>query len=125
MPPAPRPSVGARRKDRAHIPFRADELGRGKKTGAPITYVDHRSDEFEPFEQIMSQADARTPPNRGRRRSTLNGNATPRGRGRGMAALEEDGEGEMSMEIDDYGAWLPVLVLVLVLVFVLWADGGR
>ncbi|KAI6045641.1 Mif2/CENP-C like-domain-containing protein [Pisolithus marmoratus] len=64
MPREPRKSsLGTRRgPPRQHIPFRADDLGHGKKTGIAVQYVDRNSDEFEPFAEVMKQADNRTPP---------------------------------------------------------------
>lgn len=64
MPREPRKSsLGTRRgPPREHIPFRADDLGHGKKTGIAVQYVDRNSDEFEPFDEVMKQADNRTPP---------------------------------------------------------------
>ncbi|KAF9227596.1 hypothetical protein BS17DRAFT_764046 [Gyrodon lividus] len=56
-------SLGTRRgPPRQHIPFRADDLARGKKTGIAVQYVDRNSDEFEPFDELMKQVDNRTPP---------------------------------------------------------------
>ena len=68
-------SIGAPTRhgpQKAHIPFRADDLEHGKKTGLQVTYVDHGSDEFEPFSEIMMQADGKTPVGKGE------------GRGRGL-----------------------------------------
>ncbi|KAA1469273.1 hypothetical protein DENSPDRAFT_834848 [Dentipellis sp. KUC8613] len=100
MPTAARKSsLGSSRRaaEKKHIPFRADELGRGKKTGMAVRYVDHKSDEFEPFDQVMSQADTRTPPRAHR-------NGARNGRKSRVETIVEDEDGEMSMEIDDgYG----------------------
>jgi len=48
-----------------------------KKTGIEVAYVAHNGDEFEPFSEIMGQADGRTPVGVGRR-------------GRKSAVLEEE-----------------------------------
>jgi hypothetical protein len=88
-------SIGPTRRgpQKAHIPFRADDLEHGKKTGIEVAYVDHNSDEFEPFSEIMGQADGRTPVGAGKR-----------GRKSGQRREQEDGdrdeEGEISMELD-------------------------
>ncbi|KAI6036388.1 Mif2/CENP-C like-domain-containing protein [Pisolithus microcarpus] len=59
-------SSGQRKMDnlavRSKARFRADDLERGKKTGIAVQYVDRNSDEFEPFAEVMKQADNRTPP---------------------------------------------------------------
>ena len=91
-------SIGALRRiqQRAHLPFRADDLGRGKKTGLPVPTVQHGSDEFEPFDEILSQA------NTGAWHGQRN-----RGSGKkrkSIAPIQEDDDGdEMSVEFDDYG----------------------
>ncbi|KAI0062347.1 hypothetical protein BV25DRAFT_1825795 [Artomyces pyxidatus] len=94
--PERKSSLGTSRRaaQKAHIPFRADDLQRGKKTGVSVGYVDHKSDEFEPFGQILSQADTRTPP-RAR-------NGTQKGKRKSEAFLPtiDDEDGEMSMELD-------------------------
>ena len=92
-------SVGAaRRAPHKYIPYRADDFHHGKKTGIAVEYVDHRSDEFEPFDKVMSQADQRTPPrvHNARKRRTPKPK-TPRT----PAVQEEDVDGEMSMELED------------------------
>jgi centromere protein C len=57
-----------------------------------VQHVERKSDGFEPFEEIMQQADKRTPPK-------------PKGRKRISSAPayedEPDEDGEMSMELDD------------------------
>ena len=92
-------SVGAaRRAPHKYIPYRADDFQHGKKTGIAVEYVDHRSDEFEPFDKVMSQADQRTPPRvqNARKRRTPKPK-TPRT----PAVQDEDEDGEMSMELED------------------------
>ncbi|TBU35568.1 Mif2/CENP-C like-domain-containing protein [Dichomitus squalens] len=92
-------SVGnLRRAPQKYIPYRADDFQHGKKTGIAVAYVDH-TDEFEPFEKVMSQADQRTPfrPQGARKKR---GPKTP------VPVPEEqfdddDGNGEISMELDD------------------------
>lgn len=87
-------SVGASRRgpQKAHIPYRGDNPEVGKKTGIAVQHVERKSDGFEPFEEIMQQADKRTPPK-------------PKGRKRkqSIAVLDNDldEDGEMSMELDD------------------------
>lgn len=57
-----------------------------------MRHVERKSDGFEPFEEIMEQADKRTPPK-------------PKGRNRKSSVPiqedESDEDGEMSMELDD------------------------
>ncbi|OSD08443.1 hypothetical protein PYCCODRAFT_1429509 [Trametes coccinea BRFM310] len=87
-----------RRGPQKYIPYRADDYQHGKKTGIAVGYVDRMSDEFEPFEKVISQADNRTPfrPNVNRKKR---GPKTP------VVVHEEpeedDEDGEMSMELDD------------------------
>ncbi|CDO73663.1 hypothetical protein BN946_scf185014.g133 [Trametes cinnabarina] len=88
-----------RRGPQKYIPFRADDYQHGKKTGIAVGYVDRMSDEFEPFDKVISQADNRTPfrPQLPRKKR---GPKTP------VVVQEEpeeeeDEDGEMSMELDD------------------------
>lgn len=93
MPREPRKSsLGTRRgPPRQHIPFRADDLARGKKTGIAVQYVDRNSDEFEPFAEVIKQADNRTPP-RLKAKKKRASFATP-------VRQEIDEDGEMSMDL--------------------------
>ncbi|EPQ57776.1 hypothetical protein GLOTRDRAFT_136648 [Gloeophyllum trabeum ATCC 11539] len=82
---------------KAHVPFRADDFEHGKRTGLAVGYVDRRSDEFEAFDQVISQADKVTPPRvkaNGRKRKKA---LTP------VADEEYDDEeyGEASMDLVD------------------------
>ncbi|EJD02264.1 uncharacterized protein FOMMEDRAFT_86864 [Fomitiporia mediterranea MF3/22] len=86
---------GARRTTKAHIPFRADDLTHGKKTGFNVREVDRRSDGFEKFDDVLNQADAFTPPHMRGRRRNYNRELTP------PDEDEFDENGEMSMDIDD------------------------
>ena len=84
-------SLGTRRgPPRQHIPFRADDLARGKKTGMAVAYVDRNSDEFEPFEQVIKQADNRSPPRIKSKKKRMS-IAPP--------VEEVDEDGEMSMDL--------------------------
>ncbi|KAI0950236.1 hypothetical protein AcV7_008770 [Taiwanofungus camphoratus] len=87
-------SIGSRRAPQKYIPYRADDFQHGKKTGIAVAYVDHMSDEFEPFEKVMSQADQRTPP----RVQAIRKKRAPK-----TPVVEEsdDENGEMSMELED------------------------
>ncbi|KAH9966569.1 Mif2/CENP-C like-domain-containing protein [Russula dissimulans] len=100
MPPqARKSSLGAARRaqQRAHLPFRADDLGRGKRTGLPVPTIEHKSDDFEPFDAILSHADTR-PAWHGQNRP---GSSKKR---KSVVPLPEDDDGgDMSMELDDYG----------------------
>ncbi|KIM48672.1 hypothetical protein M413DRAFT_437856 [Hebeloma cylindrosporum] len=88
-------SVGGARRgpQKAHVPYRGDNPEVGKKTGITVQHVERKSDGFEPFEELLQQADGRTPPR-------------PKGRKKSLAMMgrhdedydEEDGE--MSMQID-------------------------
>lgn len=87
-----------RRGPQKYIPYRADDFQHGKKTGIAVGYVDRMSDEFEPFDKVISQADNRTPfrPQVARKRR---GPKTP------VVVHEEPEEddeyGEKSMELED------------------------
>ena len=94
-------SVGTARRgiQKAHIPYRGDNPEVGKKTGIAVQHVQRKSDGFEPFEEVMQQADGRTPPR-------------PKGRKKKSVVYEEDDDeedqysddddeyGEMSMQLD-------------------------
>ncbi|KAI5116067.1 hypothetical protein M0805_005580 [Coniferiporia weirii] len=82
----------ARRPLKAHIPYRADDLTHGKKTGVNVREVDRRSDGFESFGEVLTQADVVTPPHMHARRRT---------RRSPSLVAEYDEDGEMSMELDD------------------------
>jgi len=93
-PPARKSSIGIARRgvQKAHIPYRGDNPEVGKKTGIAVAHVRRMSDGFEPFDQIIQQADKRTPPRPKRKRKSMPA----------MQQLEVDDEdGEMSMDIDD------------------------
>jgi centromere protein C len=97
-------SLGASRRaqQRAHLPFRADDLGRGKRTGLPVPTIEHKSDDFEPFDEILSHADTRTAWHGQNKRPGSNKKR------KSVAPVFEDDEGvEMSMELDDFGEWRP------------------
>ena len=86
-------SVGTTRRglQKAHIPYRGDNPEVGKKTGITVQHVDRKSDGFEPFEEVIQQADKRTPPK-----------AKGRKRKKPLPVFDVDDEnGEMSMELDD------------------------
>lgn len=86
-------SLGAaRRAPQKYIRYRADDLQHGKRTGIAVGYVDRDSDEFEPFEKLIGQADLRTPPkpNMPSRKKMVQ--KTP-------LVEEFDDDGEMDMEL--------------------------
>lgn len=64
-----------------------------RKTGKQVQQVARDSDEFEPFEAVMSQADRITPKGKPRRKSSGK---------RRLQTLQED-DGSMDMEVDDEG----------------------
>ncbi|CAA7271041.1 unnamed protein product [Cyclocybe aegerita] len=95
MPTSARKSSlgGARRgPQKAHIPYRGDNPEVGKKTGIAVQHVEPKSDGFEPFEEVIQQADGRTPPRPKRRKKST---ATPR-----RDDYYEDEDGEQSMDVD-------------------------
>ncbi|KAF8136651.1 Mif2/CENP-C like-domain-containing protein [Boletus edulis] len=93
-------SLGTRRgPPRQHVPFRADDLARGKKTGMTVAYVDRNSDEFEPFEQVIKQADDRSPPRIKHKKKRVS-IAPP--------VEEVDEDGEMSMDLAESNQGSPL-----------------
>ena len=101
MPPSGRKSSlsSSRNGPKKYIPYRADDFQHGKKTGIAVAYVD-TTDEFEPFEKVMSQADQRTPfrPQGARKKR---GPKTPVPAREEEQFDDDDENGEMSMELDD------------------------
>ncbi|KAF9473012.1 hypothetical protein BDN70DRAFT_867845 [Pholiota conissans] len=97
MPTSARKSSvgGAARRgpQKAHIPYRGDNPEVGKKTGIAVQHVERKSDGFEPFEEVLQQADGRTPPR-------------PKGRKKSLGRMDryeddyDDEDGEMSMQLD-------------------------
>ncbi|KAI0080507.1 hypothetical protein K474DRAFT_1657637 [Panus rudis PR-1116 ss-1] len=77
-----------------YIPFRADDYQHGKRTGMAVGYIDPGSDDFESFEKVISQADARTPLRPKIQRKKKRGPKT-------SVIEEEDDDGEMSMDLED------------------------
>ncbi|KAG2067490.1 hypothetical protein BDR04DRAFT_1144288 [Suillus decipiens] len=96
-------SIGSRRgPPKKHIPFRADDLGLGKKTGIAVQYVVRDSDEFEPFDEVIKQADDRTPPRvKSRKKKPLVVTPVPE-------VNEYDEDGEMSMELAESNQGSPL-----------------
>ncbi|KAJ3552142.1 hypothetical protein NM688_g4308 [Phlebia brevispora] len=96
MPTSARKSSmgGSRRGPQKYIPYHADDLQRGKRTGIAVGYVDRNSDEFEPFDQVIRQADLRTPPKPKMHSKKKRAPKTP-------VVDWEDEDGEMSMELED------------------------
>lgn len=84
---------GRNRTQKAHIPYRGDNPEVGKKTGIAIQHVERKSDGFEPFADVLRQADGRTPPRPKIRKKT------PARAERYADEYDED-DGEMSMQID-------------------------
>jgi hypothetical protein len=105
-------SLGASRRaqQRAHLPFRADDLGHGKKTGLPVPTVEHKSDDFEPFDEILSHADTRAAWHGQNKRP-----GSTKKRKSVVPLYEDDDGGDMSMELEDYGKLCPVFVQFSVL----------
>ena len=92
-------SVGTARRaiQKAHIPYRGDNPEVGKKTGIAVQHVQRKSDGFEPFEEVMQQADGRTPPRRRKKKPVV----YQEDDGEDDQYSDEDDEyGEMSMQLD-------------------------
>ena len=87
---------GMKRGPQKYIPYRADDLQHGKRTGIAVAYVDRGSDEFEPFDQLLKQADLRTPPKPKMQNKKKRGAKTPV-----VEPGDTDDDGEMSMELED------------------------
>ncbi|KAG6848207.1 hypothetical protein H0H93_002319 [Arthromyces matolae] len=87
-------SLGAARRgqQKAHIPYRGDNPEVGKKTGIAVRHVERKSDGFEPFDELMEQADHRTPPKLKVTKKRKQSIPVPE--------EEPDEYGEMSMDID-------------------------
>ncbi|KAJ6626883.1 Mif2/CENP-C like-domain-containing protein [Mycena sp. CBHHK59/15] len=79
-------------KPKPHIPYRGDDPSVGKKTGIRVARVQPTADGFEPFQDILHQANDRTPPRRKKK-------SIPRR----VEDAEDDGDddGEMSMDVDN------------------------
>jgi len=93
-PPARKSSIGIARRgmQKAHIPYRGDNPEVGKKTGIAVAHVRRTSDGFEPFDQLIQQADKRTPPKPKKRKKSVPTIQQPE---------LDDEDGEMSMDIVD------------------------
>ncbi|KAJ8483094.1 hypothetical protein ONZ45_g14715 [Pleurotus djamor] len=77
-------------QQKGYIPYRGDNPEVGKKTGIAVRHVERKSDGFEPFEEVMRQADARTPPRPKSKKQKVQ-----------LPSIDDDEDGEMSMELDD------------------------
>lgn len=105
MPKTPRKSsLSASRRGplKAHIPYRGDNPEVGKKTGIAVEHVEPQSDGFEPFEQVIQQADERALPQPKRRKKSV-----------AIAAHQDEDDygddgGEESMQLDS--AYLMILL---------------
>ncbi len=91
-------SVGVARRvaPKAHVPYRADDLGVGKKTGVTVARVDRKSDGFEPFQDVVDLMDKAPPPRVKKMTKTKRKSSVPVAQSDG-----EDENGEMSMELTD------------------------
>lgn len=97
-------SLGAaRRGPQKYIRYRADDLQHGKRTGIAVGFVDRDSDEFEPFEKVIGQADLRTPPKPNIPGRKKKGPKTP------LVEEYDDEDGEMSMELEESTCVLSVV----------------
>ncbi|KAF5313505.1 hypothetical protein D9611_008548 [Ephemerocybe angulata] len=98
-------SLGTSRRalQKAHIPYRGDNPEVGKKTGIAVQHVQRMSDGFEPFEEVLQQADGRTPPRpRGRKKSSMVRYDDDEDEDEDEEQYDEDEDeyGEMSMQLD-------------------------
>ena len=89
------PTTPRRGPLKAHIPYRGDNPEVGKKTGIAVQHVARQSDGFEPFDQILQQADGRTPPRRKKRKKSVSAAAHQDENDYGS-----DNDGEESMQMD-------------------------
>ena len=96
---------------KAHVPYRADDLTQGKKTGISVKYVHRNSDGFESFGEVLDQADGVTPPHVRAKR-----------KGRREPSPEEDRDGEVSMEIDNCAYWTINVSAMLLLLMKSWRN---
>jgi centromere protein C len=65
-----------------------------RKTGKAIQQIARDSDEFEPFDQILSQADSLTPKGKARRKSSAK---------RRLPPVHEQEDGSADMDVDEEG----------------------
>ncbi|KAK7064625.1 CENP-C-C domain-containing protein [Favolaschia claudopus] len=84
----------ARTPSKPHIPYRGDDPSVGKKTGFRVARVNRTSDGYEPFNDLLTQANGRTPPRRQKKRVSDGTDDNP------DAEDEDDEYGEESMSID-------------------------
>ena len=97
--PAPvrKSSLGtSRRGPQPYIPYRGDDFQHGKRTGMAVALVEHSSDDFEPFEEVLKQADAYTPPRPKIQKRRKQAPKTPV-----VQEPEYDDNGEKSMDLVD------------------------
>lgn len=108
--PRRKSSLGtSRRVPAKYIPYHADDYQRGKRTGLVVGYIEHNSDEFEPFEQVMNQADQRTPPRvQGVRKKRITKTPVVQQ----PEETTDDENGEMSMELEE-SEWLQVFITIV------------
>lgn len=78
--------------DKPHQPYQVDDYAHGKKTGVNIQPTDRKSDGFESFRDVLTQADVVTPPHARNKRKIKNSPSS---------VAEYDEDGEMSMDLDD------------------------
>jgi centromere protein C len=93
-------SVGVARRvaQKPHVPYRADDLAVGKRTGVTVDRVDRKSDGMEPFQDVLDLMDRRSPPrakNTGRRKKRVTSPTVDN------PEDELDENGEMTMELTD------------------------
>ncbi|KAF8495308.1 Mif2/CENP-C like-domain-containing protein [Gautieria morchelliformis] len=84
---------------KAHIPYRGDDLEHGKKTGKTVNQVSRDADDFEPFEQVLDQAykSDNLPRPANKKSNAVNGHSH---RSQPPLQRDIDDSGELSMDID-------------------------
>ena len=65
------PGNASRGPQKAHIPYRGDDPEVGKKTRIAVQHVEHKSDGFELFDELIQAPDGLTPPQRKARSESL------------------------------------------------------
>lgn len=76
-----------------------------------VNQTDHRSDEFESFENLLDQADEKTPP-----RVKRNGGPPGKRKSSVRRREDDDDEGEMDMDLEDsaYSSFIVSLANILI-----------
>ncbi|KAJ7169423.1 Mif2/CENP-C like-domain-containing protein [Mycena filopes] len=84
-------------KPKAHVPYRGDNFDVGKKTGFKVARAERTADGYEKFDDLLSQANGRTPP---RRKKKSMPRVSEGGEDEDDEDEDEDEDGEASMDVD-------------------------